>query len=802
MQPSFSSAGTEVGEIAVRINYDIIRLFSEGLYSSPHKAIEELVSNSYDAGAESVHILLPESSRDAGAMDPLWVIDDGHGMDEDGFRQLWRIAESNKENSPRYRNRPPIGQFGIGKLAAYVLAWNLTHVSRAADKFLLTTMNFERVKDRQADEANPIQIALREIKEEDAQRLLSNIELRDRLAWKLLFGGDERAETWTVAALSNFKDMYKKLQAGTLRWVLSTALPLKTDFGIWLDGERVTSSKEGRPVIYRCPINENLPGVGEVKGEANIYETPLDRGKSDKIGRSYGFFIRVRGRIINLDDDTFGMNPFNHAAWSRFEMEVDVDGLREHLLSSREGVRDSDDIREFRDYIHSVFNEFRTKYEDWARRNTEGYDIIQMIKSNNVAPTRLVEPILRNVSDTAETESESFYVDAPKNVPPSERSAWIESYENQVSDGSGLFEATVWGHQGSKAPLVRYDPSTRRLTINSDHPFIDKLVNLRSKRDIAKIFALSEVLIEGQLLEHGVDRVTSSNFLVDRDYTLRLIAGHMSPPTARSLMEQLEHATEDSKHLEIATGMAFQALGFEYQRAGWPRHGPDGVLYAQLGRHEDKLADYRVVYDAKQTNSRSVPAARIDFGTLTRFLEETDADYGFFIAAAYQGEDVENSALNSKLKQPRETPLVLLKVEHLRRLVSLHFKYGVTLTDIRRLLDKTRTVPEVDQWLDRFEKFLIEKGEIPIRVLLEGLEQAKQDTLAIPNVNAVRARNASLEKFSPEHLVARLKAVQSIVGSRWIEVNRLSFGVQMHQNIKEILDALDQEFRELDLSAE
>ena len=42
---ALGQAGQEIGEISVPINYDIIRLFSEGLYRSPHKAVEELVSN-------------------------------------------------------------------------------------------------------------------------------------------------------------------------------------------------------------------------------------------------------------------------------------------------------------------------------------------------------------------------------------------------------------------------------------------------------------------------------------------------------------------------------------------------------------------------------------------------------------------------------------------------------------------------------------------------------------------------------------------------------------------------------------
>ena len=81
---SDNSPGTSntIGTIPVHISYEIIRLFSEGLYQSPHKAVEELVSNGYDAGADHVHVLLPEEpEKDGAPLDALWVIDNGHGMD-------------------------------------------------------------------------------------------------------------------------------------------------------------------------------------------------------------------------------------------------------------------------------------------------------------------------------------------------------------------------------------------------------------------------------------------------------------------------------------------------------------------------------------------------------------------------------------------------------------------------------------------------------------------------------------------------------------------------------------------------
>jgi hypothetical protein len=39
-------------------------LLSEGLYTSPNKAIEELVANAFDAGGHRVHVLLPPNLHD------------------------------------------------------------------------------------------------------------------------------------------------------------------------------------------------------------------------------------------------------------------------------------------------------------------------------------------------------------------------------------------------------------------------------------------------------------------------------------------------------------------------------------------------------------------------------------------------------------------------------------------------------------------------------------------------------------------------------------------------------------------
>jgi hypothetical protein len=56
---TFTTIGNATGKIPVRLSFKIVELFSEGLYASPNKAIEELVANSFDAGALKVAVMLP-----------------------------------------------------------------------------------------------------------------------------------------------------------------------------------------------------------------------------------------------------------------------------------------------------------------------------------------------------------------------------------------------------------------------------------------------------------------------------------------------------------------------------------------------------------------------------------------------------------------------------------------------------------------------------------------------------------------------------------------------------------------------
>lgn len=805
--------------IPVHISYEIIRLFSEGLYQSPQKAIEELVSNSYDAGANAVHVLLPASDEDDDDLPPLWVIDDGTGMDAAGFGQLWRVADSEKaEQDGADAGRAPIGQFGIGKLAAYVLAWRLTHISKVDGRIRSTTMNFRDLADlHQYEATDPFKLKLYELTEDEAKAALADVEKRDPRGWDMMFG-DDAATTWTAAALSDFRELYEKLQVGRLRWVLSTGLPLHSKFRISLDGSRLQSSKVTLEKLKTVTVGKNdevaeglklesggagvvIPGIdGRVTGTAVIYKKKLTEGKSDQYSRSHGFFVQVRGRIINLEDELFGLDALNHAAWSRFSMEITADGLRSHLLSSREGVRESDATDLLRKYLHGVFNTCRRAYDDWAEKELEGIDLESLLSD---APSLFVtEPMVAGVEAVVQTDHESFYVSRPERDGDESDEKWLVDFANSVAKAP--ISKVMYESTGPYDRMLRFLPDTRTLVMNTDHPFIDKLLSNGKNRGAATLFGSGELFLDLLLQNSGVALSRRVELLTDRDRVLRVLAGD-EPPTATEVLRLLDVANRSETALERAVGAAFRALGFEYERRGGNQGGTDGVLYARLGRGTNGLADYKVVYDAKQTGSPSVPASKLSPASLEDFRTAEHADYAFFFADSYQGQDKPDSKINRLVDQvtvdrteagERPQPITLLRIDDLRRVVRLHFRFGVPLTRLRSLFSDSHRVSEVTAWIDQLEHELADLEQVPMRRLLRGLETAKIDTLARPNINSVRAVDDHLKRFEPERLNAALAAVQEMIGKRWIEVDA-SGDVVLHHTASQIAAEVERGMRDM-----
>jgi len=89
----------------------------ERLVGAPHIALGELVKNAYDADATRTIIRIDD--------DRIEVIDNGHGMNSEEFKEYWmRVGTTHKYEkraSPEFK-RPMTGSKGVGRLAVQFLA--------------------------------------------------------------------------------------------------------------------------------------------------------------------------------------------------------------------------------------------------------------------------------------------------------------------------------------------------------------------------------------------------------------------------------------------------------------------------------------------------------------------------------------------------------------------------------------------------------------------------------------------------------------------------------------------------------
>lgn len=376
MPKAFHEYGDVDHMIDIEVTYQIIGLFSEGLYSSPYKALEELVSNAFDADASHVHVVLPADLADPSAA--LVVLDDGVGMDAEGLRTHWIVGDSVKqENRSTGGGRRTIGKFGIGKLAAYVLGDRLTHITRVGTRFFSTTMDFRLIpqtvqarggKRPPTNPANriPVKLPLRVLNAAEARSAMS-AWMHDGGLTDLKLFGRGAAKSWTVAVISDLKPMAQELTPGKLRWLLGTAMPLRDDFKLYLNDAPVPSAKVRGPKVGSWILGKTLkhlpkpapamspstnPAVkapeyshwhlvdtllGPISGYLEVFADPIDSGKSEALGRSNGFFVYVNGRLINPYDVGFGIdrNSLRHGTFSRFRLVVNMDRLDAELRSSR-----------------------------------------------------------------------------------------------------------------------------------------------------------------------------------------------------------------------------------------------------------------------------------------------------------------------------------------------------------------------------------------------------------------------------------------------------------------------------------
>ncbi len=746
---SLKEMGADGGVVSVTIGPKFLERFSEHLYSSPNKAFEELVSNSWDADATVTHVQV--SGDLASPEAAVWIIDNGFSMDFGGLQALWAVAESHKREGPTPSGRNAIGKFGLGKLATYLLANELTYVCCSADGIIRALSIDYRAIDRQSGLSIPqIDLGVRELSRVDLDAVLKpysgSAEMltlidervpRGEAGYDDEFGGPPdvppvESSTWTLAILTSLKPTGQKMQVGQIRRMLRASLPLGRSLSILFNGEALTSTKLDDTVAEEwvigpglgitsveipeggtasvSEVHEPFPHVliegvpGPVTGYVRLYRDKISGGKSDELLPSNGFRVNILGRLIKPTDHYFGLHNLNHSVWAKFRATVRADGLDTFLAVNRETFAEGDELKAFRAFLHALFNKGRVRHdamiEDAWRRAGQRF-----AREWSAVP---LEPLRRVVEDGLQSP-----IGLPDFVNASgvaDKSALVEAWPKAA--GEGLIDDVVLEEGGPDDPLVRYDLARRSVVVNISHPFAKGHSSTEEERLLLRDLALVEVLGSAYLIDAGVSPSQLTEAAHYRDLLQRLLS-RMNRRTALEVARILITAGSDEKGLEELTGDALESLGFDVSRKGQSGE-PEGVARAFVTPSAADRSTYSFTYDAKSSIGR-VQAKDVNTAGLKRHRLKHSADFTLVVAPDYEiGVALPEQCLSDKV-----TPM---RVAALARLLMLAGARGPIPMPRLRSLFEWHHPDDVERWVEALEAEQMAVPHLSLGIVLRVLE--------------------------------------------------------------------------------
>jgi len=654
-------------------------------------------------------------------------------MTLDELRSLWHVGISPKreEEWKERAHRQQIGKFGIGKLASYVLARRVTYITRPGrtEPARGVTIDFEDFRTATDDEGKVEPIHVRMLRVDDVDDLLAEASI-ERLLRELgvdpsrLGDGNESWEHWTLVVLENIKDKARDIREGRLRWVLSTAMPAASDFKLHLNGDKVESAKLERefPVDFRVADlpEERLTALRERTGERwskdgdKLVSQSFPTGvtgrirvasqslysvgaKSEDLGRSHGFFVRVLKRLVNEADPLFGARPLSFTTFYNLLAEVEADDLDSFITAPRDDLLQVEEKAKFRELLLELFREARGRYQEWEEVQDKKQQETKEEERSYVNP-RLVE---RPVADALLLERRE-----------EERADWqlVESERDEESLVR-LIETLYTDEQprrrysyqyravGKQAPLVRFDPEASVFWVNENHDLVIANYDDPEARRLLEVFVTAEAMLEVYLREVDLDPRVIAHILTRRDQLIRSLSQD-ELYSLKAIAEGIRDAKESAKELEIAVVGALRALGFVAKHisgSGTPDGEASYVVYGPT----------QTSFTLETKSSGEVPQlGHLDFAGLRQHYVDIDGGAGcLLVSPSYPGQTAGNES--QVAKRAMEQSVSCWSVEGLARVVEAAEARHITAEDIQRLVLTTFTPDDVEAAI---EKLLTEPG--------------------------------------------------------------------------------------------
>jgi hypothetical protein len=417
----------------------------------------------------------------------------------------------------------------------------------------------------------------------------------------------EDQASWTLVILEGLRDRAKSLAQGRLRWVLETAMPFASDFKLYLNSKPVKSHKRSFEAIVQFGVHEigekrliELNGASNedwrvedgklvstnfpsgVSGDVVVTKKSLysEGGKSEDLGRSHGFFVRVHKRLVNETDPLFGARPLSFSTWYKFAAEIDADDLNNFITAARDDFEQSELKPKLRELLISIFNEARERAEDVARKADEAEKEKTEEYREYVRRRLLEQPLADALALGNDDDDDAWSLVQPAGTGEELSDLIGELYDEEKPRRAYSFRYSALG---TNNPFAVLDAAKSEITLNQDHVLVQEFSEKPESRRLLELMSVAESMLEAYMREADVPREIIREMLARRDLLLRGLAQDESQSLAAIATSLRENGTNssDSKALEISAVGAMRALGFAAAHVSGSKT-PDGTAGYQV----------------------------------------------------------------------------------------------------------------------------------------------------------------------------------------------------------------------------
>lgn len=468
-------------ELPFKVNTAVVSHLSLGLYRNFARAIKELISNSYDAGATEVKIKL---DLDKGE---IIVRDNGRGMSleeiQNKFLTIGYVTPSSDKADELGRKR--IGTFGIGCLSVFPYCDTVHVITKKRDSDELIELDIdthcfftgvpadiekERAKctihrsDLPKKDGETI-ISLKGIK----QHLIKELRQKGGSGWSSIdkFSGFEKFK-WTLSQYApiQFSSEHEELHDFFSN---SKIVPMR----LWLDGKELFRNvPEGTEILEK---GEEKFGNVQVKYVIGTSKKPVEPQEAR------GLQVRLREIAVGLPTD-FEVTKFTGHVPARLnylsgELYI-LKGLDSSLMIDRDSFSYTQEVSDMQDFFRKKLNKWCNVQDDWAVKDKDIYEALMPLKNAEPIIDELKKVNILHFSKERLRLSKEPIVKKTKEklVSP------VETIKKALSDKTDFKVISKKHGIKNNQPPLEVKPKEKSIVIYEDHPEFSETIKVENRK--------------------------------------------------------------------------------------------------------------------------------------------------------------------------------------------------------------------------------------------------------------------------------------------------------------------------------